>query len=56
MDLNLLGFTIISFSENQLIALLQSNVRILISSTKVSANDDELSFAKLRTKVSLMQK
>ena len=61
ISLNDNGFKLIRiynhfFLRNQSIALLQSNVRLPVSSTKVSANDDELSSAKLRTEVSLMQK
>ena len=50
MDLNLSGFAITLFLESQLIASLLSDARILISSTKVFANDDNvLSLAKLCT-------
>ena len=40
MDLDLSGFITILFSEKKLIALLISDERILISSTKAFANDD----------------
>ena len=57
MDLNLSGFIIVLFLENQFIALFFSNVRILISLTKIFANDYKvLSPAKLCTKACSMQK
>ena len=57
MDLNLSGFTIVLFLENQFIALFFSNVRILISPTKIFANDYKVLLpAKLWTEACSVQK
>ena len=54
--MDLPGFTIILFSEKQLIVLLLSDARILVNFTKVFVNDDDVPFsAKFCNEASFIQ-